>query len=207
MNFSAQEISDILKGEVDGDKNISVFSLSKIEDGFKGSLSFLANLKYESFLYETKASLVVVDKDFTPTQKNHPTLIRVENAYQGFSTLLDLYNEVKLEKVGVENNCNIDSSATYGEGIYIGSNTYISENATIGKNVKIYPNCFIGKNVNIGDNCIIEPGVNLLANTVIGHDCMIQPWSYYWKRMDSVLRQMDENEYQKVAHDRQRSHR
>lgn len=198
MNFSAQEISDILKGEVDGDKNISVFSLSKIEVGFKGSLSFLANLKYESFLYETKASIVVVDKDFTPTQKNHPTLIRVENAYQGFSTLLDLYNEVKLEKVGVENNCNIDSSATYGEGIYIGSNTYISENATIGKNVKIYPNCFIGKNVNIGDNCIIEPGVNLLANTVIGHDCIIHSGTIIGSDGFGFAPN-DENDYQKVA--------
>lgn len=173
MNFSAQEISDILKGEVDGDKNISIFSLSKIEDGYEGSLSFLANLKYESFLYETKASLVVVDKDFVPTQSNHPTLIRVENAYQGFSTLLNLFNEVKLEKSGIESNCNIDNTATYGEDIYIGSNTYISEHVNIGKNVKIYPNCFIGKNVNIGNNCIIGPGVNILVNTVIGNDCII----------------------------------
>jgi UDP-3-O-[3-hydroxymyristoyl] glucosamine N-acyltransferase len=198
MNFSAQEISDILKGEVDGDKDISIFSLSKIEDGFKGSLSFLANLKYESFLYETKASLVVVDKDFIPTQKNHPTLIRVENAYQGFSTLLDLYNDVKLEKVGIENNCNIDSSARYGEGIYIGSNTYISENTTIGKNVKIYPNCFIGKNVNIGDNCIIEPGVNLLSNTIIGDDCIIHSGTIIGSDGFGFAPN-NENDYKKVA--------
>ena len=128
MNFSAKEIANILNGDIDGNNNISIFSLSKIEEGFEGSLSFLANLKYESFLYETNASLVVVNKDFKPSQKNHPTLIRVEDAYQSFSTLLDLFNELKQEKIGVEKNSTIDSSASIGKEVYIGANTYISEN-------------------------------------------------------------------------------
>lgn len=198
MNFSAKEIADILNGDIDGNNNISVFSLSKIEEGFEGSLSFLANLKYESFLYKTNASLVVVDKDFKPSQKNHPTLIRVENAYKSFSTLLDLFNELKLEKKGVEKNSTIDNSANIGKEIYIGANTYISENVTIGNNVKIYPNCFIGKNVTIGDNCIINSSVNILINSVLGENCIIHSGTVIGSDGFGFAPNK-ENDYQKVA--------
>jgi UDP-3-O-[3-hydroxymyristoyl] glucosamine N-acyltransferase len=198
MNFTALEISNILNGEVDGDRNISIFSLSKIEEGFEGSLSFLANLKYESFLYKTNASIVIVNKDFVPSQKKYPTLIRVENAYEGFSKLLDLYNNVNLNKSGIEKNCTIDSSASYSEDVYIGSCCYISENVTIGKNVKIYPNCFIGKNVHIGDNCIIESGVNILINSIIGSDCIIHSGTVIGSDGFGFVPNKDNN-YNKVA--------
>lgn len=173
MNFSANEIAELTNGEIYGDENISIFSLSKIEQGFEGSLSFLANLKYESFLYETKASLVIVNKDFVPNQKNHPTLIKVEDAYQSFSKLLDKFNEIKLDNSGIDKNCSIDSSVKYGQNVYIGSNTHVSENVTIGENVKIFPNCYLGKNVHIGDNSIIHSGVNILINSVVGSNCII----------------------------------
>ena len=173
MKFTAQQIADILEGEVEGNPNEEVSRLSKIEEGEEGSLTFLSNPKYTPFLYTTKASIAIVDKDFELEKEVFSTLIRVENAYKSFSKLLEFYNEVKNNKKGRENPNFIADSAVIGEDEYIGAFSYIGENVTIGKNVKIYPNCFIGDNTTIGDNCTIFAGVKIYSETQIGNNCKI----------------------------------
>ena len=173
MKFTAQQIADILEGEVEGNPNEEVSRLSKIEEGEEGSLTFLSNPKYTPYLYTTKASIAIIDKDFELEKEVFSTLIRVENAYKSFSKLLEFYNEVKNNKKGRENPHFIAGSATIGEDEYIGAFSYIGENVTIGNNVKIYPNCFIGDNTTIGNNCTIFAGVKIYSETQIGNNCKI----------------------------------
>lgn len=173
MKFTAIQIAGILGGEVEGDENVVVSELAKIEEGTIGSLTFLANPKYEPYLYKTEASIAIVDKDLKLERPIKTTLIRVDNAYQAFSKLLEYYNEVKMNKSGIEQPVFISESATYGEDIYVGAFSYIGSNVRIGDNVKIYPNAYIGDNVQIGDNTIIFAGVKLYSETQIGNNCII----------------------------------
>lgn len=173
MKFTAQQIADILEGDILGNPNEEVFKLSKIEEGEKGSLTFLSNPKYNSFLYTTNASIAIVNKSFLPEKKIQTTLIKVENAYESFSKLLEFYNEVKTNKKGREQPHFISDSAKIGTEEYIGAFVYIGENVVIGKNVKIYPNSFIGDNSKIGDNTIIFAGVKIYSDTEIGNNCKI----------------------------------
>jgi UDP-3-O-[3-hydroxymyristoyl] glucosamine N-acyltransferase len=173
MNYTTKDISDIIEGEIEGNDKESIFSLSKIEDGFVGSISFLANLKYESYLYKTKSSVVIVNKDFKPSSKNHPTLIKVDDAYQSFCKLLELFSDSTTNKKGIEKGAQIHSSVKIKEDNYIGSFCYIDENAIIGNNVKIHPNSFIGKNTKIGNNTTLHSGVKIMSNCIIGDDCII----------------------------------
>ncbi len=173
MKFTATQISDILDGEIEGNPNEEVFKLSKIEEGEKGSLTFLSNPKYQSFLYTTKASIAIVNKSFTPDSTIETTLIKVDDAYKAFSKLLEFYNQVKLDKSGIEQPSFIHSSAQIGENIYLGSFSYIGENAIIGEGVKIYPNVFIGDNVIIGDNTTLFAGSKIYSESKIGNNCTI----------------------------------
>jgi len=173
VKFTAIQIAGILGGEVEGDENVVVSELAKIEEGTIGSLTFLANPKYEPYLYKTEASIAIVDKDLKLERPIKTTLIRVDNAYQAFSKLLEYYNEVKMNKSGIEQPVFISESATYGEDIYVGAFSYIGSNVRIGDNVKIYPNAYIGDNVQIGDNTIIFAGVKLYSETQIGNNCII----------------------------------
>lgn len=173
MKFTAQQIADILEGEVFGNPDEEVSRLSKIEEGEKGSLTFLSNPKYHPYLYTTKASVAIVNKSFLPEKEISATLIKVENAYKSFSKLLEFYNEVKNNKLGREAPLFISESATIGNNEYIGAFSYIGENVTIGNNVKIYPNCYIGDNTVIGDHCILFSGVKIYSETQIGHHCKI----------------------------------
>lgn len=171
MKFTAAQIAGILEGEVVGNPDAEVYKLSKIEEGTKGSLTFLANPKYVNFIYTTAATITIVNNDFVPENELTTTLIKVEDAYQSFSKLLECYNQVKLMKSGIELPSVISENVTYGEQLYLGSFSYIGKNVTIGNNVKIYPNCFIGDNVTIGDNCIFFAGVKIYSETVIGNNC------------------------------------
>lgn len=173
MKFTAQQIAGILEGDVEGNPEAEVSKLSKIEEGTEGSLTFLANPKYTSHIYTTKASVAIVNKTFTPESKISTTLIKVDDAYKAFSKLLEYYNEVKNNKVGIEEPHFIASTANYGENVYIGAFSYIGENVTIGNNVKIFPNAFIGDNVSIGDNSVVFAGAKLYSETVIGNFCVI----------------------------------
>lgn len=173
MKFTASQIAGILDGEVDGNPEITVSKLSKIEEGEIGSLTFLANPKYTSFIYSTKASITIVGKDFVPEQELSTTLIRVEDAYKAFSKLLEYYNQVKNNKEGIESPTFVSASAVYGKGFYLGAFSYLGENVKLGKNVKVYPNVYIGDNVTIGDNCVIFAGAKIYSETIIGNNCVI----------------------------------
>ncbi|TBN06553.1 UDP-3-O-(3-hydroxymyristoyl)glucosamine N-acyltransferase [Hyunsoonleella flava] len=173
MKFTAQQIADILEGDVVGDANVEVSKLAKIEEGVKGALTFLANPKYTSYIYSTKASITIVSKDFEPEENITTTLIKVDDAYKSFSKLLEYYNQVKLNKFGVEQPSFIADSSSHGENIYIGAFSYIGENVVIGENVKIFPNTYIGDNVKIGDNTIIFAGAKIYSECVIGNNCVI----------------------------------
>lgn len=174
MDFKATDIASFLNGEIIGDGDVKVSDVSKIEEGKEGSLAFLANPKYEHHLYETKASIVLVNKTFVPRKEVSATLIKVDDAYAAFASLLDLYNQARQSlKKGIEQPSYIHESAQIGEEIYVGAFSYISENAKIGKNVKIYPQVHIGDNVKIGDDCILYAGAKIYADSVIGNRCII----------------------------------
>jgi len=173
MKFTAQQIADILEGEVEGNPNEEVSKLSKIEEGEKGSLTFLSNPKYNSYLYTTNASIAIVNNSLVLEKKVSSTLIKVEDAYKSFSKLLEFYNEVKNNKQGREQPHYISDSAKIGDNEYLGAFSYIGENVVIGKNVKIYPNSYIGDNTIIGDDCVIFSGVKIYSETQIGKNCKI----------------------------------
>lgn len=173
MKFTANQIATILGGEVEGNALVEVDKLSKIEEGEAGSLTFLANPKYTPFIYETKASIAIVNKDFVPESSIATTLIKVDDAYKSFSTLLEYYDQAKKNISGVESPSYIHESVKQGKNIYRGAFSYISANVTIGDNVKIYPNVFIGPNVVIGDNTVIYAGSKICSDSVIGNNCVL----------------------------------
>ncbi len=178
MDFKVTEIAKFLNGEIIGDENVSVSNVSKIEDGKPGTLAFLANLKYENFLYSTLASVVLVNKNFTPKQNVSATLIKVDDAYQAFASLLDLYTQAKEAlKTGIEQPSYIDSTAITGKNIYVGAFAYVGKNSKIGNNSKLYPQVYIGDNVTIGDDCIIYSGVKIYSDSVIGNRCILHSGS------------------------------
>lgn len=173
MKFTAAQIAGILEGTVEGNPEVQVSKLAKIEEGTSGSLTFLANPKYTSYLYTTKASIAIVNTDFELENDIETTLIRVEDAYKSFSKLLEYYNQVKLNKSGIEQPSYISESASYGEGLYLGAFSYLGDNVQIGNNVKIYPNAYVGDNVTIGDNCILFSGAKVYSDCIIGNSVYI----------------------------------
>jgi UDP-3-O-[3-hydroxymyristoyl] glucosamine N-acyltransferase len=175
MEFSAKQIAQIIDGIVEGDENILVSNLSKIEEGTIGTLSFLANPAYTNYIYSTNASIVIVNKSFVLEHpvKSSCTLIRVENAYESFAKLLELYNQINTEKEGVEQPSFVSSNATIGENCYVGAFAYIGQNVSIGNHVKIYPHVYIGDNCKIGNNTTLFSGVKIYHDCLIGKNCTI----------------------------------
>ncbi|MBR3529006.1 MAG: UDP-3-O-(3-hydroxymyristoyl)glucosamine N-acyltransferase [Bacteroidales bacterium] len=173
MKFNIKQIAAILNGTIEGNDNIEVWKLCKIEEGEPGGLSFLANSKYTNYIYDTKASAVIVSNAFVPEHPLQTTLLRVADPYLAFATLLKTYNEMQLDKKGVDKLAYIAPSATIGEGCYIGPFAYIGENAHIGNNVKIYPQTYVGDNSTIGDNSTLFAGVRVYHNIVIGSRCIL----------------------------------
>lgn len=173
MKFTAQQIAEILEGEVVGNSEVEVSKLSKIEEGVEGSLTFLANPKYTPHIYATKASITIVNKTFEPENNIETTLIKVEDAYVAFSKILEYYNLVKLNKNGIEQPSFISESSKYGENLYVGAFSYIGENVTLGENVKIFPNSYVGDNVKIGDNSVLFAGSKIYSDCIIGSNCII----------------------------------
>jgi len=173
MKFTAQQIAEILNGEIVGNAEVEVNSLAKIEEGKKGDLCFLANEKYTPHIYTTKASIVIVNTSFTADTKIASTLIKVEDAYSSFSQLLELYNKIQFNEVGVSKKADIDNNCLIRDTVFVGAFTSICEGVTIGENVKIHPNCYIGKNVKVGDNTIIYPNVSIYHNCIIGNNNII----------------------------------
>jgi UDP-3-O-[3-hydroxymyristoyl] glucosamine N-acyltransferase len=176
MQFTAKQISEFIDGTIEGDEEVRVSELSKIENGKIGSLCFLSNPKYESYLYLTNASVVIVGNDFVPSQPVSSTLIRVADPYSAFSVLLEKYNEVVNQsnaQVGIEQPSFIHPSAKIGKNVFIGAFSYISENVEIGDNSKISAQVFIGADSVIGNNCTLFPGVKLYNRSVLGNNIII----------------------------------
>jgi UDP-3-O-[3-hydroxymyristoyl] glucosamine N-acyltransferase len=173
MQFTAHEIGFMLNGTVEGDPRTAVDKLAKIEEATAGSLSFLANPKYEQYLYTTEASIVIVNNDQVLSGPVKATLVRVENAYSAFSVLLEKYNTIKLTKTGVEQPSFIHPSAKVGENCYVGAFAYISASVKIGNNCRIYPNVYIADNVSIGNDVTLFPGVIVYFDCVIGNNVIV----------------------------------
>jgi UDP-3-O-[3-hydroxymyristoyl] glucosamine N-acyltransferase len=172
MQLTAHQIGLLLEGTVEGNPDVTVNQLSKIEEASKGSLSFLANSKYEQFLYTSGASVIIINEDFILA---HPTtLIRVKNAYSAFSVLLEKYDElIKSKKSGVETPSFIHPSALIGKDVFIGALAYIGPNVKVGDGSKIYPNSYLADNVIIGKNVTIYAGVNVYFNCIVGDNVII----------------------------------
>ena len=173
MKFTAKQIAEFLNGKVEGDPEISVSDISKIEEGKDGTLSFLANPKYSKFLYTTNASIVLLNESFELEKNVACTLIRVKDAYQAFASLLELYDKNKPKDVGISKHAIIDETAQIGENVYIGPFVYIGKNVRINDNVKIFPHSYISHNVEIKNNTILAAGVKVYSDCIIGKECII----------------------------------
>jgi UDP-3-O-[3-hydroxymyristoyl] glucosamine N-acyltransferase len=161
MEFTALTIAGFLNGEIVGNSDIKVNTIAKIEEGQPGALSFLANPKYEHYIYDTKSSIVLVNKSFVPSGHIGATLIKVENAYDAFASLLRLVDQARPRKKGIHPTAIIEATAKIGSDVYIGPYTYIGENCIIGDQCSVYPHVYIGDNTRLGSNCTINPGVKL----------------------------------------------
>ena len=175
MKFSAKQIADLLGGVVEGDEQASVSGICKIEEGKPGLLTFLANPKYTPFIYDTDASIVIVNKSFIAENpiKSSCTLIRVDDAYGSFATLMEFYNQFVSNKTGIEQPSYISDSATVGNDCYIGAFAYIGKNVKLGDRVKIYPQCYIGDNSTVGDDSVLFSGVKIYHDCHIGKSCTV----------------------------------
>jgi UDP-3-O-[3-hydroxymyristoyl] glucosamine N-acyltransferase len=173
MEFTAATIAGFLKGDIEGNPDIKVNTIAKIEEGQLGALSFLANPKYEHYIYDTKSSIVLVNRSFAASAKISATLIRVENAYEAFASLLRLVDQARPRKKGIHPSAVIESSAIIGSDVFIGPFTYVGENCIIGDGCSIYPQVYIGDNTKLGNNCTINPGVKIYHDCILGEGCTI----------------------------------
>ena len=173
MKFTALQIAALLGGTVEGDPNVEVWNVAKIEEGAPGMLSFLANPKYTPYIYETDSSVVIVNNSFVAEKSITATLIRVEDAYASFAKLLAYYDQISQDKKGISSLAFVSATAQYGENVYLGEFAFVGENVVIGNNVKIYPQAYVGDGAVIGDDTVLYPGVRLYRNTVVGKRCII----------------------------------
>jgi len=173
MKFSIEQLAAMLGGTVEGDCKAQVWKLCKIEEGEPGGLSFLANSKYTNYIYSTQASAVIVKNDFVAEHPVQATLIRVSDPYLAFATLLKKYNDMQLDKRGVDPLAFISPSATIADDCYIGPFAFIGDNVVIGKGAKIYPQTYVGDNSSIGEGTTLFSGVRIYQNIVIGARCIL----------------------------------
>ena len=197
MEFTASTIAGFLKGEIEGNPDIIVNAIAKIEEGHEGALSFLANPKYEHFIYETKSSVVLVNKSFVPTGSIGATLIRVENSYEAFASLLRLVDQARPRKKGIHPTAIIETSARVGSDVFVGPYAYIGENCIIGDGCSIYPHVYIGDNTRLGNNCTLNPGVTIYHDCLLGEGCIIHAGSVIGSDGFGFAPQSD-NEYMKI---------
>lgn len=175
MEFTLNQIAEMLNGKIEGNGALKVNRIDKIQEGKEGGISFLANEKYESYIYDTEATAVIISENFVSQKPIKANLIRVKNAYSGFTQLLEAYAQLlKSNKTGVEQPYYFDESSKVGENHYLGAFSYVGKNCIIGNNAKIHPHAYLGDNVKIGDNCIVHAGAKIYQNTQIGNHCEIK---------------------------------
>lgn len=173
MEFSAKQIAAYIQGEIVGDENATVHTFAKIEEGVPGALSFLSNPKYTPYIYETKSSIVLVNKDFVPEHEIKATLIKVDNAYDSLARLLNLYEQSKPKKQGIDPLAFVAPNAQIGSDVYIGAFAYVGENAVVGDRTQIYPHTYVGDGVRIGHDCLLYSNVNVYHDCRIGNECIL----------------------------------
>jgi UDP-3-O-[3-hydroxymyristoyl] glucosamine N-acyltransferase len=177
MNITVAEIATMLGGEVEGDAQVAISAPAKIEEGLPGTLTFLANSKYEKYIYDTQASAVLVGRDFIPAKTVKPVLIRVDNVYDALAKLMQWYEQLQksTEMDMDEDGSGIHESVKIAEGVKIGKFTVIEANTEIGSDTIIHSNVYISHNVKIGSNCLIYPGVRIMHETEMGDHCVVFP--------------------------------
>lgn len=167
MEFSAKQIAAYIQGEIVGDENATVHTFAKIEEGIPGAISFLSNPKYTPYIYESKASIILVNKDFEPEHEVKATLIKVDNAYESLAKLMTLYEQSKPKHTGISPLAYVAETARIGQDVYIAPFACIGDHAVIGDNTVIHPHVTVGSGAKVGDNCI------LYANVTVYHDCRV----------------------------------
>lgn len=177
MEFTAKQIAAYVGGEIIGDENVTVCTFAKIEEGVKGALSFLANPKYASYIYDTQSSIVLVNNDFVPERPIQATLIKTANAYESLAKLMTLYESVKPKKTGISPMASVAASATIGENVYIGPFVSIGEKAIIGNNTVIEANTSVGDNATVGSDCILYNHVTIYHDCKVGNRCILHAGS------------------------------
>lgn len=173
MEFTAEMIAGLLSGEVLGDKETKVHTVSSIEEGKPGSMAYLTNPKYESYLYTTEASIVLVNRSFEPAQPVKATLIKVDDAGAAVLQLLEMYNAMRPKKEGISKMCSVSEKASVGEKCYVGDFAVIEAGAKVGARCQIYPQVYVGDGVEIGDDTILYPGVKIYAGCRVGSRCIL----------------------------------
>lgn len=173
MEFTASQIAGFINGKIIGDENALITGVSPIENGEEGHLSFVAQDKFASFLDTSKCSVLIVSEKLLTDKKYTPTIISVENAYLSFQVLMNLYQQMKGRKSGIEEGSFFHDTAEVGAEVYVGAFTYVSEKAKIGEGSQIYPHVFLGKNVKIGKNCVIYSGARIYDFCVLGDNCIV----------------------------------
>jgi UDP-3-O-[3-hydroxymyristoyl] glucosamine N-acyltransferase len=177
MEFNAATLAGFLNGEIVGDPEVRVNTIAKIEEGHPGALSFLANPKYEHYIYTTLSSIVLVNSDFVPGAEIGATLIKVKNAYEAFASLLQLVDQARPRKKGIHPTAVIETSAEIGKDVYIGPFVYIGENCVVGDECSLYPDVYIGDNTKLGKKCTLNPGVVIYRDCIIGDNCTVHAGS------------------------------
>lgn len=177
MEFNAATIAGFLNGEIEGSPDVKVHTIAKIEEGHPGALSFLANPKYENYIYTTESSIVLVNRSFVPSAPVKATMIRVENAYEAFASLLRMVDQARPRKTGIHPGAVIEPSARIGNDVYIGPFAYIGENCIVGDGSSVYPHVYLGDNAKLGENSILYHRVTVYNDCSIGKNCIIHAGS------------------------------
>ena len=173
MEFSAKQIAAYIQGEIVGDENATVHTFAKIEEGIPGAISFLSNPKYTPYIYESKASIILVNKDFVPEHDIKATLIKVDNAYESLAKLLTLYEQSKPKLTGIDSLAYIAPTAKVGQNVYIGPFAYIGDYAEIGDNTAIHPHATVSAGAKVGSDCILYPNVTVYHDCRVGNRCIL----------------------------------
>jgi len=197
MEFTAAAIAGFLRGDIVGNPDVVVSTVAKIEEGHEGALSFLANPKYEHYLYTTQSSIVLVNRSLVPSAKVGATMIRVDNAYESFASLLQLVEKSRPRKKGVHPTAVIEPTAKIGADVYIGAFVYIGHDTIVGDSSSIYPHVYLGDSTRIGDGCTLYPGVKIYHECVLGRECIVHAGTVIGSDGFGFAPQ-SENEYLKI---------
>lgn len=173
MEFSAKQIATFIQGEIIGDENATVHTFAKIEEGIPGAISFLSNPKYTPYIYDTRSSIVLVNRDFTPEQEVKATLIKVDNAYESLAKLLKLYEMSKPKRTGIHSLAFVAETAKIGKDVYIAPFACIGDHAEIGDNTVIHPHATVGGGAKVGNNCIIYSSATVYHDCRVGNNCIL----------------------------------